>query len=113
MISKQTARRVQGAANAEVAPCAMAVQMPLLFDHLTQRRYDDGSPRRTSSLLLFNDEGTLKLMLREPDAGLCCWVGGESLEGVFAALEAALGDPEHEWRVDRQQPGQKATRVKR
>lgn len=113
MLERQQARKVAGVTATEVSPCDFAVKMPTVFDYLTQTRYADGSPRQTASLLLFNDQGTLKVMLRDRDAGLCCWVGGESLEGVFAALEAALCDPDHEWRVDRQTSGQKATRVKR
>lgn len=113
MIQRQANRKVAGVTEGEVVPCALALQLPTLFDYLTQRRYADGSARQTSSVLIFEEGGILKGMLRDRDLGLCCWVAGNSLEGLFAALEAALGDPEHEWRVDRQAAGQKATRVKK
>lgn len=113
MIQRQVARKVAGVSAGSVEVCNLALQLPNVFEYMTATAYADGSARRTSSLLLFNDQGFLKAMLRDADAGLCCWVGGNSLEGVLAALEAALCDPEHEWRVDRQASGQKATRVKK
>jgi len=113
MIKRLESRKVAGVSSSVVEVCNLALQLPTVFEYLTATAYADGTARRTSSLLLFNDAGTLKAMLRDQDAGLCCWVGGQSLEAVLAALEAALLDPDHEWRVDRQNPGQKATRVKK
>lgn len=111
MIERQVARRVAGQEQGNITPCEWSLAVPTVFDYLTQRAYGDGSPRATSSVLLFNDAGIFKAMLKDSDAKLCCWVAADSLAGLFAALEAALCDPKHEWRADRSQAGDKARRV--
>jgi hypothetical protein len=86
---------------------------PILWSYLTQTKWQDGSPRLTSSLLVFSDDGVLKAMLRDRDAGLCLWVAGGTMSGLFDALEAAVSDSKADWRQDRQQPGQTAKRITR
>lgn len=113
MLKRPEHRSSVAASNGAPDVCPMALQMPTVYQFLTERVYEDGSPRQPSSLLLFPDGAMFRLMLKDPDAKLCCWVSGRSLEGAFAALEAALGDPQHEWRADRQQVGDVAKRVKR
>ncbi len=113
MIQRQQNRRVAGQVTGSVEPCEMALMLPTVWDHLVSRVYADGTPRTPSSVLLFNDSGTFKAMLKDADAGLCCWVASNTLAGLFAALEAALLDPEHEWRQDRSKVGDQARRVKR
>jgi len=113
MLQKPAERLPTGAVDVAPEACAMALTMPQLYEYLTQKVYPDGTPRRTSSLLMFTDGPMFRLMLKDPDAGMCCWVSGRSLEGAFLALEAALCDPSHEWRLDRQQAGDQAKRVKK
>lgn len=86
---------------------------PTLWDHLTQDRWEDGTARQTSSMLLFRDGGVFKVMFRDKDAGACLWIAVQSPLNAFDALEAALCDPRADWRADRQQPGQQAKRIKR
>lgn len=113
MLQKPANRKVAGV-SAELPKDVRAVkEYPLLWDHLSQRKWEDGTPRQTSSVMLFEQDGVLKGMLRDKDAGLCLWVASKSLYGVLGALEAALSDPEAEWRVDRQAEGQQAKRVKK
>lgn len=84
-----------------------------LIWHLTATKYADGSPRRPGSLLVFAQDGVYKLMIRDRDEGLCLWLATQTIEGVLMAAEAGLGSPAAEWRVDRQQEGQQASRVKK
>lgn len=111
MLKKAEVRRVEGLPQTRLLPCEWAELLPSVWQYLTQDRWEDGSPRETSGLLLFCQDGLLKGMLRDKESGLCLWVTGQSLQGLLATLEAALGDPAAEWRVDRQAAGQKATRV--
>lgn len=113
MLQKPEQRRSVASAESSPEVCELALQWPQIYEYLTQRVYADGSPRQLSSLLLFTDGPMFRLMLKDPDAKLCCWVSGRSLAAAIAALEAALCDPEHEWRADRQQMGDSAKRVKR
>jgi len=87
-----------------------AKKHPLLWSYLTQTAWEDGTARLTSSLLIFSDDGTLKGMLRDREAGLCLWVAGATFGGLLEALEGSLGDPRADWRQDRQQAGQTAKR---
>lgn len=83
---------------------------PILWSYMTQTKWQDGSARATSSLLLFADDGVLKAMLRDRDAGLCLWVAGATVTGLFDALEAAVSDSRADWRQDRVKPGDQARR---
>lgn len=90
-----------------------ASDYPILWSYLTQNKWQDGSPRQTSSLLLFADDGILKGMLRDRDAGLCLWVAGATVSGLFDALEAAVSDSKADWRQDRQLKGDTARRLRK
>lgn len=111
MIQRQQARLVAGKTEGNVVPCEWSLLLPTVFDYLTERQYANGDPRRTSTITLFNDGGVLKAVLKDQDAGLDCWVASDSFAGLWAALEAALNDPKHEWRTSRNQAGDKARRV--
>lgn len=113
MLEKQPERRVADAVGRRVIDVRWAKEYPTLLDHLTQVEWSDGSKRQTSSLLVFADGGVCKAMLRDREAALCLWVACETVSGVFGVLEAALCDPRAEWRVDRQQDGQQASRRRR
>lgn len=113
MLRKPSERRVQGQQVGSVERDEIATLCPTLWEYMTATTWDDGSARLPSSLLLFAQDGMLKGMLRDRDAGLCLWVAGSSISGLLGVLEAALLDPQTEWRVDRQQPGQTASRKKR
>lgn len=89
---------------------AFSGDYPLLWSYLTQNKWEDGSPRQTSSVLLFADDGVLKMMLRDRDAGLCLWVAGATVTGLFDAVEGALADAKADWRQDRVQKGDTAKR---
>lgn len=86
---------------------------PVTWDYLTQTRWEDGSARLTATLLLFASEGILKGMLNDRDAQQTLWVASGTVMGVFAALEAALGDERADWRQDRRQVGDQARRSKK
>ena len=92
---------------------AFASQYPLLWSYVTQNKWEDGTPRQTASFLVFSDDGVLKMMLRDREAGLCLWVAGATVMGLFDAVEGALGDPKADWRQDRAAAGQTAKRVKK
>jgi hypothetical protein len=84
---------------------------PVLWSYLSQCQWEDGTARDTSSLLIFAQDGILKAMLRDRDAGLCLWGSAPTVGGLFEVLEGMLSDPKADWRQDRQQPGQTAKRV--
>jgi hypothetical protein len=91
-----------------------AANYPLLWDHLTQTEWEDGSRRELSTLLVFPQDGLLKCLFRDVDSGLCCWLATKQLSTLWELVECALGDQATDWRVDRR-PGtaDSAKRVKR
>jgi hypothetical protein len=113
MLEKKADRKVAGQEQA-CAPDPRALkECPTVWAYLTQTTWSDGTRRETSSVLMFQQDGMIKAMLRDADAGLCLWVAARSFYGAFSALEAALNDPNAEWRVDRRAEGQQARRVKK
>jgi hypothetical protein len=113
MLQKKAERRVNDPSHGGFVDPVFSQEYPTLWDHLTQRKWDDGSERRTSTITLFADGACAKGLLKDRDAGLCLWIAAPTLLGLFEALELALCDAETEWRVDRQFEGQPAKRVKR
>lgn len=112
VLTKQSsASRITAGSRSMSDPVAVDAT-PRLWAYLTQSLWEDGTPRLTSSLLLFEQDGFIKVMLRDRENGLCLWVASPNLSDSFAAVELALSDPTVEWRVDRQAEGQKASRVK-
>lgn len=106
-------RRVQGVSPLLVKDERYEKKCPTLWAHLTAVQWDDGTARQTSSLLIFTGDGCFKAMLRDREAGLCLWVAADGLEKLLLVMEAALNDPQQEWRIDRQTAEQTASRVKR
>lgn len=106
-------RRVVGVSPMLVKDERYEKKCPTLWQHLTSLTWDDGSVRQTSSLLIFAGDGLLKAMLRDREASLCLWVAADGIEKLLLVMEAALNDPQAEWRVDRAAEGQQASRVKR
>lgn len=113
LLKRGDQRRVGGASGSLIEPDALSSAYPVLWSHLTQIAWEDGQVRETSSLLVFLQDGMLKGMIRDREAGLCLWQAAGSLVGLLEALEAGLCDPQAEWRVDRQKEGQQAKRVRK
>jgi len=72
---------------------------PTLQDHLKSSRYDDGSVRVTSTLMIFSDSGVLKICLNDRDNQRSCFVTGGCLKEALDNLEAGLCSDSLEWRV--------------
>lgn len=79
---------------------ALADSNPALHEMLTAESYEDGKPRKTSTLLITVEEGGWKGRLNDRDGGQLLWVTSDCLKGVFDALEDALVAPNTPWRRD-------------
>ena len=91
----------RGGVGVKVVDPAWQAAYPILFDHLTQTEWEDGSERQTSTIGIYPDGGTIRVMLRDRSLGVCCWVAVPAPSLLWETLEAALRDPTHEWRADR------------
>jgi len=75
---------------------------PHIWDYLTAPRYSDTKElRQTSTLLLFNDSGVLKLCFSDKDNNRTVFMTGETVEELFTNLEVALESDTAEWRTSR------------
>jgi len=88
-----------------------ASQYPVLATYLGDEAYDDGAPRRTSTLLLFVQDGLWKACLNDRAAGRSAWVSGEMLTEALSSLENALRTERASWRASEQAiPGKEKKR---
>jgi hypothetical protein len=71
---------------------------PVLHAFLTEGKDGQGKERRTSTLLVFVDEGAWKACLTERDHELTLWASSDTLWGLLEALEARLTERPVEWR---------------
>lgn len=113
LLTKGTARKIAGGSVEVVTDVEWSTLYPLLFAHLTQPTWEDGTARQVSTLTWFADGGVVKALLKDREAGCCLWAASKSFTDLPGVIEALLADPTAEWRVDRQVSGQKATRVKK
>lgn len=79
--------------------------LPALWEYLTLRSYDDGSPRQAATLLVFVEDGTWKACLSDREAQRSAWAAAGTFQGVLAALEASLATGTVQWRMARPQGG--------
>jgi len=77
--------------------------LPHLAEHLILTKYSDNSPRQTSTLLIFVDQGVLKLCLSDREVGRSCFVTGKTFEEALRKLDEGLKDDTVDWRTKRQQ----------
>lgn len=78
-------------------------EYPVLHTFLTAVKGDDGSPRNTSVLTMFVEDGIWKGVLHERHASLCLWSSGDSWRKVLQHMEERLASGAAEWRKDRPQ----------
>nr|CDL66643.1 unnamed protein product [uncultured bacterium] len=71
---------------------------PALMEFLLDETYDDGSPRQTSTISLFVEDGTFKAALNDRDLRRSLYVAAATVLGTLDAIEAALGNGTATWR---------------
>lgn len=92
--------------NAGVDLGVMGPRWEALGEYLVLDRWDDGDPRRTSTLLLFCENGRWSVCLNDREAGRSAWASGETPEAALDALEDGLASGDANWRASRQQAPQ-------
>lgn len=75
-------------------------KFPRLAAFLSDRWYDDKSPRLPGAVWLDSDLGGFKAMLKEPSMALCARIRASTLDDLFAALEQFLGLDNPPWEPD-------------
>lgn len=73
---------------------------PSLFAYLTDDFWDDGSPRKRATIMLFADGATWKAWFNDREEGRTCWMTGDSPESLIAALDLALETDTVSWKSE-------------
>jgi hypothetical protein len=81
-----------------------AALFPTLWEWLSSEQYDDASARQTATMLVFVEDGSVKLCLNDRDSHRKAWVTGKTPEAAFASLEQALASDTADWRADKGGP---------
>jgi len=76
-----------------------ALAYPHIYEHLHEEKYEDGTLRQTSTLLIFNDGGCLKLCLSDRDNNRSVFVTATCFDDAMVRLEQGLREDDLEWRV--------------
>jgi len=71
---------------------------PTLLEWLVTEQWEDGSERKTSTILVFGEEGRVKVRLADRETDKVLWVTAESVRKALASLEADLVGGTGEWR---------------
>lgn len=79
--------------------CVFASGHPRLHEFLSCAVYDDGSARKTGTLLVFVDSGLLKACLSDRDVSQVAFASANSMAGLLEALEGGLLEESLDWRV--------------
>lgn len=77
---------------------AFSQRFPTLSVLMTHTEGPDGAKRQVCTLTIVCEDGQVKCGINERNKGLSLWVSSQSVGGVFAALEEALGQRPVPWR---------------
>jgi len=69
-----------------------------LHELMTACVNEDSSARKTSSLLIFTEDGVWKGCLTERDLDISLWASGPTFSGMLLAMEERLNADQVEWR---------------
>lgn len=76
-----------------------SLKWPALCGHLFDLKYDDGTERQTSTLMLLSELGVVKACLNDRDVSRSAWVSGRTVDECLEALESGLVADSLDWRV--------------
>jgi hypothetical protein len=77
----------------------MRRELPLLFEFLTETRWEDGTERQPGTMILFCEQGRFKACLNDKELQRVAFCTAETLEGLLEACNEGFGDDGHDWRA--------------
>lgn len=85
----------------------VARALPALWEYLTATRFEDGSVRVCSTLLIFVEDGLWKACLNDRENDRSAWVSAGTWKELLEALERGLASDTAHWRAKPQGPAKK------
>jgi hypothetical protein len=84
------------------APPKCLSGLPALWEFIGMRAWpEDGSPRVTGSVLVFGDEGAVKVLFNDRDSGYVAFATIDSEKPILGAIEGLLVGGRLDWRQNR------------
>lgn len=80
---------------------------PAMIEALTMRTWEDGTPRETSTLLVFIDGGKWKCCVNDRDVPRSAFVTADTLATLLVAVEKGLREDSLDWRMKPQESKRK------
>lgn len=74
-------------------------QYPYLHAMLTSQKYEDGTPRITSTLLIFSDNGVLRFCLNDRDNNRSAFFTDSTFEWILEKVEQSVAMGTVEWKT--------------
>lgn len=87
-----------------VSDPAFEESFPALFEHCCLPAWEDGSPRRTSTLLFFCEEGSWKVCITDKAAGRVAFVSSRTFQDLLGTLDRMIQEGRLEWRKQKAFP---------
>lgn len=84
-----------------------ASTFPGLWEYLSSHTYDDGSPRVSSTLLVFVEDGLVKLCLNDRDQGMVSFLSAPTYAEALLEMDHRVVEGKLEWRLSKMGSGRK------
>jgi hypothetical protein len=94
-------KRTVGAGLIESPPSAeskMSSQHELTHEFLTGQKWDDGTPRKTGTVMVLWEEGLWKAWVHDRAQMASAWVSGKTQEELWKVIERKFKEGSMEWR---------------
>ena len=105
LMKKYQAGKTVGSVSKAAADDVVGDSRPVLAQFLTEKFWEDGTARQTSTLTLFCEDGTIKGSLNDRDTGRVLWASARDLGSLLDVMEELLNVENTPWREGTKRAG--------
>jgi len=98
LVRRSEASRKPGSLVSKMGTSSFAVTYPALYEFLSVDCWPDGEPRDCGSLILFVEEGLLKVCLSDRAQDMVAFRSGCDLADCLSSIDSGLQDGSLDWR---------------
>lgn len=82
-------------------------KMPALWEWLTATKDETGEARETGTILIFAEEGLVKMCVCNRDTGHVAFISAKTLQDAFLKVDKGLAADSLDWRLSKRDKGAK------